>query len=313
MPTKDEIIKEVYNREYGSAKETLKDARERDPTITLKDVQAWRERYIPRKAPLRGFNSYVAPGPKHQFQVDLFEYTTKQPKYPVLKDQGPGQKFSGGIYLYGLLAVDSFTKYVHVVAIDRKYQSEWKRALQEIFKKMGKPKQIYSDPDSSILGKELQGFLTREGVELVTTYEHASIAERTIRTIKSLLDKRIEDNPRRWTDVLPEVLKKYNEKMVHSTIGMTPEDATKGRSEFDVKTKLEINRISNRKYPELKKNDYVRVYKKKSKFAKERVPVWEEEVRRVTGIGVSFGQKFYHVTNIDRPLIRSNLLKVNPP
>ena len=64
MPTTDEIIKEVYNREFGSAKETLKDAREKDPTITLKDVQAWREKFIPRKAPLRGFNSYVAPGPR---------------------------------------------------------------------------------------------------------------------------------------------------------------------------------------------------------------------------------------------------------
>ena len=311
MPTKNEIIKEVYNREFGSASETLKDAREKDPTITLKDVQAWREKYIPRKAPLRGFNSYVAPGPKHQFQVDLFEYTTKQPKYPVLKLQGPGKKQSGGIYKYGLLAVDSFTKYTHVVPVDRKLQSSWRKALEDIFAKMGKPKQIYSDPDSSLLGNQLKGFLDREGIELVTTYEHANIAERTIRTIKSLLDKRIEDNPRLWTEVLPEVLKKYNEKMVHSTIGMTPKEATKGSSEFDVKTKLEINRISNRKYPELKLGSRVRVYKKKSKFAKERVPVWEDRVREVTGIATSFGQKFYQVTDITRPLIRSNLLKVN--
>jgi len=106
-------------------------------------------------------------------------------------------------------------------------------------------------------------------------------------------------------------LKKYNEKMVHSTIGMTPKEATKGSSEFDVKTNLEINRISNRKYPELKLDDKVRVYKKKSKFAKERVPVWEDQVRQVTGIATSFGQKFYQVTGITRPLIRSNLLKVN--
>jgi hypothetical protein len=176
---------------------------------------------------------------------------------------------------------------------------------------MGKPKQIYSDPDASLLGKELKGFLDREGIELVTTYEHANIAERTIRTIKSLLDKRIEDNPRLWTEVLPEVLKKYNEKMEHSAIGMTPKEATKGSSEFDVKTKLEINRISNRKYPELKIGDTVRVYKKKSKFAKERVPVWEDERRKIVGIATSFGQKFYQVEGIGRPLIRSNLLKVN--
>ena len=310
MPTKNEIIKEVYNREFGSAKETLKDAKEKDPTITLKDVQAWREKFIPRKAPLRGFNSYVAPGPKHQFQVDLFMYKFEQPNAPVLKQQ-TGRKYTANVNQYGLLAVDSFTKYTHVVPIDRKKQKSWREALEQIFAKMGKPKQIYSDPDSSLLGNQLKGFLDREGIELVTTYEHANIAERTIRTIKSLLDKRIEDNPRLWTEVLPEVLKKYNEKMVHSTIGMTPKEATKGSSEFDVKTNLEINRISNRKYPELKLDDKVRVYKKKSKFAKERVPVWEDQVRQVTGIATSFGQKFYKVTGITRPLIRSNLLKVN--
>ena len=92
---------------------------------------------------------------------------------------------------------------------------------------------------------------------------------------------------------------------------MTPQDATKPGTEFDVKTNLEIHRISNRKYPELKKNASVKVYKKKSKHAKERVPVWEEEVRKVEGIATSFGQKFYKVKDIERPLIRSNLLKVN--
>ena len=309
MPTKEDIIKSIYNREFGSARETLQDAREKDPTITLKDVQAWREKFIPRKAPLRGFNSYVAPGPKHQFQVDLFVYKFAQPQAPVLKKQ-KGRKNTNFVYRYGLLAVDSFTKYAHVVPLDRKLQSSWKTALQQIFEKMGKPKQIYSDPDSSILGNELQGFLRREGVELVTTLQHAPIAERTIRTIKSILDKRIEDNPRIWRTVLPEALKKYNEKMVHSTIGMTPQDARNPGAEFDVKTNLEIHRISNRKYPELDLGNNVRVYKKKSRFAKERVPVWEEEVKQIEGINTSFGQKFYKVSGIDRPLIRANLLKV---
>ena len=40
------------------------------------------------------------------------------------------------------------------------------------------------------------------------------------------------------------------------------------------------------------------------------MPVWDEVVRKVEGIATSFGQKFYKVTDIDRPLIRANLLKV---
>ena len=103
---------------------------------------------------------------------------------------------------------------------------------------------------------------------------------------------------------------KYNEQMVHSATGLTPVDATKEENEFYAKTNLEIKRISDRKYPELNVGNHVRVYKKKSRFAKERVPVWEDQKRRITGIGTSFGQKFYHVSGITRPLIRSNLLKV---
>jgi hypothetical protein len=55
-------------------KETLKDDQEKDPTITLKDVQTWKEKFITGKPPLRGFNCNLAPGPKHYFPVDLFVY-----------------------------------------------------------------------------------------------------------------------------------------------------------------------------------------------------------------------------------------------
>ena len=61
---KDRIISKVYFADggFGSARETLKDVRETSPEITLKDVQEWREKYIPRKAPMRGFNSYMPRG-----------------------------------------------------------------------------------------------------------------------------------------------------------------------------------------------------------------------------------------------------------
>jgi hypothetical protein len=96
----------------------------------LKNVQVWREKFIPRQAPLRGFNSYVAPGPKHQFQVDLFEYKFQQPSVPVLKEQkGLGRKYDANVYRFGILAVDSFTKYTHVVPLTRKKESDLEKSL----------------------------------------------------------------------------------------------------------------------------------------------------------------------------------------
>ncbi len=95
---------------------------------------------------------------------------------------------------------------------------------------MGKPKAIYSDPDSSILATNMRNYLKEKGIELITTRQHASMAERAIRTIKAELDAKIDKEAKTWTSYLPEVLKEYNETKVHKTTGMTPDEAT------DVKT-----------------------------------------------------------------------------
>ena len=165
------------------------------------------------------------------------------------------------IPLYGLLSIDSFSKYVHVAPIDRKLASNWKRALNEVFEVMGKPKVIYSDPDASILSTDMKKFLKDNGFDSITTLEHAPIAERAIRTIKAELDKRMKKEVIWWTRYLPEVLKQYNDQVEHSGIGMTPNEARKEDNDFDVRTNLDVQRIVTHKYPEFKIGDKVRVYK----------------------------------------------------
>ncbi len=299
MQSKEQIIKEAYysDQGYGSQAVTLKDAKQKDPTITKDDVKQWFDENVDRLKHMKGRNSYVAPAANYEFQVDLFSYDFQQQKNPMIP-------------LYGILAIDSFSKYVHVVPIDRKLVSHWKRALNEVFEVMGKPKVIYSDPDASILGTEMKKFLNDKGIDLITTLEHAPIAERAIRTIKAELDKRIKNEVKWWTKYLPEVLIKYNSKMVRSGTDMTPNDANKEENEFEAKTNMEIKRINNRKYPELNVGDKVRIYKKRKVFDKERVGVWEDGYRRIESIVESHGQKLYKVDGVDRPLIRSNILKV---
>ena len=205
----DDIIRDIYFKEdgFGSMKETLAEARNVNPAITLEDVKVWKEKFIPRKAPMRGFNSYIAPRPKHSFQVDMFWYKFEQPDAPKVAGQR-GRVYTGGVEQYGVLAVDSFTKYAHIEPLDRKTEGKWKEAFVNIFRKMGQPKQIFSDPDSSLNSNGIQSFFKDYGIEHIQTKEHAPIAERTIRTIKMLLDKRMEDNPKIWSLYLPAVLKK---------------------------------------------------------------------------------------------------------
>ena len=91
MQTKNEIIGNVYKTYLGSRAQTLDRIKSDDQKkseadeayepsgITQKDVDNWflnDDQLAPAlKAPYKTkFNSFVAPGPKHAFQVDLFNF-----------------------------------------------------------------------------------------------------------------------------------------------------------------------------------------------------------------------------------------------
>ena len=71
---KDKIIAQVYNEPlgFGSHKNTLKDARKLDPTITLQDVVKWKSSNVERTTQLKGYSSYIPKEPYDEYQVDLF-------------------------------------------------------------------------------------------------------------------------------------------------------------------------------------------------------------------------------------------------
>ena len=79
-------------------------------------------------------------------------------------------------------------------------------------------------------------------------------------------------------------LTNYNYRMKHRMTKMTPNDARAKKNFLEVKTNLELNRISKRKYPEINVGDSVRIYTKKKNFQKERVPVWSDNVYKVDEI-----------------------------
>ena len=69
-----------------------------------------------------------------------------------------------------------------------------------------------------------------------------------------------------WFDVvLNNILDVYNNKDVHRSIQMTPAEARKPKSEAIVKANLQMRATHNRKYPELKVGDKVKVFRKKTK------------------------------------------------
>ena len=177
----------------------------------------------------------------------------------------------------------------------------------EVMQKMkGKPEMVYSDDEGSFTSSIVKEWLDKEKIKHGIARTHAPVAERNIRTIKAMIDKRIEKAAAgtEWTDLLYQVLLTYNNKMEHSATGLTPEEARKDRNHM----KVEVNRVSKRKYPDVSVGDRVKVYTKKDRLDKGRISVWSKDSFEVAGIEASHGQKYYKVAGRDRPLLRHEIL-----
>ena len=296
--SKNEIIEKVYNDFYGSIKQTYEEAKKIDNNIKYDDIKRYFEQNRVRRTNLKGYNSFVADHYKQEYQVDLF-----------FINENDDQKLS-----IGLLLIDIFSKFMIVVPLFSKQPQDLLDGLEEGFKNMGgKPESIYTDDEGSLNSKLLQDYFKQNNIKHITTRTHAPVAERAVRTIKDLIFRRLEKNPSlMWYDtkILANSLVMYNYKMVSSATGFTPNNAREKKNELNVKLKLELGRKTTRRYPPVEVNDKVRIYKKKGKFDKERVPVWTENLYNVDKIETSMNQKFYYVSGREKPLLRHEILKI---
>ncbi len=88
------------------------------PVIRPKDADYWfKDSHLtldPKYYYKREFNSFVAPGPKHTFQMDLFNSKFEQ-EQPEFESPPPP---------HGIISVDVFTKQVHVVHVLTKHAEQ---------------------------------------------------------------------------------------------------------------------------------------------------------------------------------------------
>jgi hypothetical protein len=115
------------------------------------------------------------------------------------------------------------------------------------------------------------------------------------------------DIPRdKWVEQLDAVVNKYNNTN-HRTIDMTPNEAKKSGNQMMVSFNLWNKAKRSRTYPDLKKDDEVRVMNKKKITTKGFFPKYSTEKYRV--IGESKGG--YLIDDGKRQVyLRSELLKV---
>ena len=268
----DDVIKEIYETNFGTAYETYKEAVKKDSSIRLQDVKDYLNSLesVQVKYKPKSYNSFVSPGANFEYEVDIMDIEAKGATSNTR---------------YGLVAIDNFTKVAEVVAIKNRTPESMIEGLKKIIESMGKPKQLYSDEESSMRSAKMIKFLKQNEIKSIQTTTHAHTVERFIRTFKMNLYRRLDalnESKSDWVKHIGPIIKKYN-STEHSTIQIKPNEATKSYNRLWVIWHLQNNAKKNRKYPEIKDGDMVRFKLKPSIGTKSHQPKWSSTRHKVVG------------------------------
>ena len=298
---KDTIIRQVYydaDTGFGSISETYHNAKKILNTIKYNDVKDFLERQKSRQTkPYRGFNSYVAHEPLQEIQIDIADFTASA-------DVNDG-------FRYLFVAIDIFTKLCHAIPIKDKQPAESVRVMTEVLNVIGVPKVLYHDNEGSWNSGQFIRLLNKHSIKQIITSTPPPFAERMVQTIKNMIHTRLEGmelKKEKWIDILPSVIKKYNNK-THSTTGMSPNTATQGNNNIEVWLNIRNKADFNRKYPPLKKGSQVKTYIKPGSFKKGYESRWSKDVYRIMNISED-GKQFMVNNNTRRLYSRHELLLV---
>ena len=189
-----------------------------------------------------------------------------------LVDMQAFSKFNKGVK-YLLMIIDVLSKYGWIIPLKTKTGLEVSKALKSVFK-IRKPKLLWVDK-----GKEFYNKHVKNIVELYSTEneEKSCVVERWNRTMKEKMFKYFSaNNTRKYFNVLDDFLNQYN-NTVHSSIKMTPTEASQKQNENQAWKNLHDNLCIN-KNTKFKVGDQVRISRKKETFEKGYTPRWTEEV-----------------------------------
>ena len=185
-------------------------------------------------------------------------------------------------YKYMLNVIDVFSKFAWSVPIKDKTGITVLDAMKHIIEVSGRqPNFIWCDAGKEFKNRYFNEWMNDNSITMYSTYgEHKSaVVERFNRTLKEMMWKRFTaENTRNWIDMLDKLLHSYNNK-VHSTVGMTPVEASMKENEMNVLQNIlhKTRQIPIRK-ARLKNGDRVRISRWKAVFEKGYLPNWSEQL-----------------------------------
>jgi transposase InsO family protein len=156
---------------------------------------------------------------------------------------------------YILTVIDCFSRHAWASPIKDKTGDTVLNALKKIITTSGrKPARLWIDQGKEFVNKKMTNWLKENEIQPYHTYgEHKSaMVERFNRTLKSIMWKNLTElQSNDWVSILPALMDEYNNKY-HSTIKMTPNQASRKRTKINygqkfMKTLKKIQREKNTK------------------------------------------------------------------
>jgi hypothetical protein len=291
MSNEELLKKTYYDPESGYVGEKKLYEKLKDQGVTQKEVKNFlKKQKINQVNKKHKSGSFIPQYPLHEFQIDLIYLENKHLNQAS----------------YGLCCVDAFTKVANVKLIKKKDEKEVTKAMTEILEDFGNPESIYCDEGTEFNNKLFKQLCEDRNIELILTLKHAPMVERFNRTFKELLSKYMQSTKSKTIAVvLPKILYNYNTSF-HSSIGMSPEQATDENNYATVYKNLSKDaKVMNR--PNISIGDTVRYLIKEKSFEKRYNPRWSKTTHEVID---KVGRQFV-LNGVDRTYLSSYLQKID--
>ena len=224
-------------------------------------------------------------------------------------------------YRYILCVIDVFSKFAWSIPLKNKSALTVLNAMKSIVHKSHrKPQRIWVDKGSEFYNKNFKEWVKDNNMIMYSTYGESKsvIVERFQRTLKDMITKQFTiQNTRNWVQLLPSVLKDYNNRF-HSSIGMSPTDASEAENEVDAYIHMYPTKDTiKKKKPRFAVGDEVRISRVKGIFEKGMENNYSYEVFKISKV-LDTQPTTYHLTDYNDDLIEGSfyeqeLLKTKVP
>lgn len=214
-----------------------------------------------------------------------------------------------------LLVIDIFDRKVAAVPLKNKEAATTLVGLKEAFSQLGNPRRVVSDSGSEFKGA-VDKFLTANSIIHYKTeplyHPVLGVVDRMTQTLKSMIQKTITaTNSVRWIDVLPQLVKNYNETPHSGIGGLSPQEASENVTEVRDLTFAKVIKSQEIRKIKLAVGNSVRVMKNKQTVGHKgyeiRYSKTVYKIKEVDKNGV-----WYTLDN-DKKYREANLQKVRAP